>query len=221
MTQKDSKSANPYLNARREWDERYGDLLSKTATWQKVAISSMVVAALSVGGIAYIGSQSKIQPFVVQMDKLGAPIAIARPVAAGQEINDRIMISQVGSWIWNARSVLSDMEGQRVLIDRVYAMVSADSGAFLNEYYKENTPFSTDGHTVKVNINNVLKVSDSTYEVTWTESKVMPGRAAVNSQWKASLQIGVDPKISEKPAVAIYNPLGVFVKNFTWQKSFN
>lgn len=54
---------NPYLNARREWDERYGGLISRARNWQLMAAGSLAVAVVAVVGIAFVGSQSKIQPF--------------------------------------------------------------------------------------------------------------------------------------------------------------
>lgn len=72
---------NPYLNARLEWDERYGGLISRARNWQLMAAGSLAVAVVAVVGIAYVGSQSKIQPFVVVTDQLGSPVAVARPAA--------------------------------------------------------------------------------------------------------------------------------------------
>ncbi|WP_276709048.1 VirB8/TrbF family protein [Thiomonas arsenitoxydans] len=45
--------ANPYLNARREWDERYGDALARAKTWRLAAFASLAVAAIAVAGITY------------------------------------------------------------------------------------------------------------------------------------------------------------------------
>lgn len=214
-----TKTATPYLNARREWDERYGDSLARARTWQKVAIGSMIVAGLSVAGIGYIGAQSKIQPFVVGIDSLGSPVAVARPISVGQEINQRIMVAQVGNWIWNARTMLADPDAQKVLVDRVYAMVNMDTGKYLNEYFVENSPFSTDGTTIKVTVNSVLQTSASTFEVAWTESRAEPGRTATTTRWKASITTAIDPKLAEKPNVSLNNPLGIFVKSLSWAQT--
>lgn len=214
-----NKSNTPYLNAKREWDERYGDSIARAKTWQNVAIGAMAVAALSVGGIAYIGAQSKIQPFVVGIDTMGSPVLVAKPIAAGQEINQRIMVAQVGNWMWNARTMLADPEAQKILIDRVYAMVNADTGKYINAHYAEHSPFSTDGTTTKVVINSVLPISTNSFEVSWTESRAEPGKTATTSKWKASLTTAVDPKLAEKPGVAINNPLGLFVKSLTWAQT--
>ena len=38
---------NPYLNARREWDERYGGLISRARNWQLIAAGSLAVAVVA------------------------------------------------------------------------------------------------------------------------------------------------------------------------------
>ena len=69
--------ANPYLNARREWDERYGDALARAKSWRYAAIGALAVAAIAVTGVVFIGAQSKIKPYVVAIDKMGNPVAMA------------------------------------------------------------------------------------------------------------------------------------------------
>ena len=50
---------NPYLSARRTWNEHVGSVVSSRQTWQVVGILSMLVALASVGGMIHIGSKSK------------------------------------------------------------------------------------------------------------------------------------------------------------------
>ena len=54
--------ANPYLSARREWDERYGDAIARAKSWRYAAIGALAVAAIAVTGVVFIGAQSKIKP---------------------------------------------------------------------------------------------------------------------------------------------------------------
>ena len=56
---------NPYLDARREWDERYGDALARASNWRRAAFAALAVALVAVVGIAHIGAQSKIEPYVI------------------------------------------------------------------------------------------------------------------------------------------------------------
>ena len=212
--------ATPYLNARREWDERYGDALSHARSWRFAALASIAVAGLAVAGVSYIGAQSKIQPFVVAIDQMGSPVAIAQPTG-GSAVSQRILIAQIANWIWNARTQLSDPAAQKVLIDQVYALSSADTGKYLNGYYKAHSPFTDDGSVVRVNVTSALPVSENTYQVTWVESRAQPGQTVTTQNWKANLTLGIDPKLADKPQVALANPLGIFIKSLTWTQVLN
>ena len=127
---------NPYLNARREWDERYGGLISRARNWQLMAAGSLAVAVVAVVGIAFVGSQSKIQPFVVVTDQLGSPVAMARPApVARADLDKRLMVAQLAAFIKDVRSMLPDAVAQQVTLNRVYAMAGRDVAGFLNEFF--------------------------------------------------------------------------------------
>jgi len=128
---------NPYLNARREWDERYGGLISRARNWQLMAAGSLAVAVVAVVGIAFVGSQSKIQPFVVVTDQLGSPVAVARPApVARADLDKRLMVAQLAAFIKDVRSMLPDVVAQQVTLNRVYAMAGRDVAGFLNEFFQ-------------------------------------------------------------------------------------
>jgi type IV secretion system protein TrbF len=54
--------ANPYLEARRSWNEHVGSVVSSRQAWQVTGMLSLLVALASVGGMVYIGSQSNSCP---------------------------------------------------------------------------------------------------------------------------------------------------------------
>ncbi|EAK3660734.1 conjugal transfer protein TrbF, partial [Campylobacter jejuni] len=64
-------SSNPYLNAKTEWLERYGDYITRAKNWQIVAMISLAMCFVCVLFIGYIGSQNKLIPYIVEVDKLG------------------------------------------------------------------------------------------------------------------------------------------------------
>ena len=43
---------SPYLSARREWDERYGSLITRAKNWRTAAFLALL--ALSVGSLAWL-----------------------------------------------------------------------------------------------------------------------------------------------------------------------
>src|SRR5689334_1540144 len=68
---------NPYLAARRTWNEHVGSVASSRQTWQLVAMLSLLIALTAVGGMVHMSSQSRFVPYVVEVDRLGQAVAIA------------------------------------------------------------------------------------------------------------------------------------------------
>ena len=209
-------SSNPYLNARREWDERYGDALSRAHNWKMMAFGAVAVAGIAVAGIAHIGAQSKIEPYVVAIDKMGNPIAMAQPVTGGA-IHQRIIEAQIASWVWNWRSMLSDPVAQKQLLAQVYAMASTQTAAEINPWYKKSWTADA-GFVVSPHITSILPVSKSTYQVNWRETKYQNGQNDGTTNYKANVTTGIDKKIASTAQASMLNPLGIYVQSITWTK---
>src|SRR3954462_5286214 len=73
--EKNRTSHNPYLAARREWDERYGDQIVRARNWRTIAVLCTMVALVSTSGGVWLSVRSRIIPFVVVTDNLGRPVA--------------------------------------------------------------------------------------------------------------------------------------------------
>lgn len=106
------ETENPYLTARRTWNEHVGSVVSAKQTWQVVGILSLLITLAAVGGVIHIGSQSKFVPYVVEVDSLGQAQA-AGPVTASSMADPRVMGSTVSKFIENARLVSPDVALQR------------------------------------------------------------------------------------------------------------
>jgi hypothetical protein len=101
------ESENPYLAARRTWNEHVGGVVSSRQTWQVIGILSLLIALAGVGGIIHIGSQSKFVPYVVQVDRLGQAVAVA-PADRAAPADARVIEASVASFIatraWSRRT---------------------------------------------------------------------------------------------------------------------
>ena len=213
-------TANPYLNARREWDDRYGDLLSRTQNWQRIAMVSMATAAIAVTGIAWIGSQSKIQPFVVAVDSLGNPVAVARPQALARnvQLDERVIRSQLATFVTNSRTLLSDIQGQQVLFDRTFSMIGQGVAPMMTTFLRdERTPAQRRGTTVAVQIRSVIPISADTWQIDWSET-TQDQASTTTEQWRALVTVAMDDSIANDPSRSIWNPFGLLVRQLSWQK---
>lgn len=210
---------NPYLSARREWDERYGDLVTRAKNWRTMALLSALIALLATGGMVWLSARSRVIPFVVLIDSLGRPVAsgIAEQASVG---DDRLKRTELLNWVDNLRLVTTDGIAQRKAIDRVYAHIASGSHAqtFISDFYRSDPPFKrSQTDTVAVEVKSVLPTSDRTYEVEWIETtRDLYGTIKATDHWKGSFTIALSPPTDERQARI--NPLGIYITQASWAK---
>jgi type IV secretory pathway TrbF-like protein len=206
---------SPYVYARREWNERYGSYIARTRTWQYVALGSLALSAVLGLALVRVASQAKVQPFVVEVDKLGAAVAI-RPADAAYTPDQRIIRFQLANFITNARSVTPDPVVQKRWLDSVYAVASTSSAAFLNDFYKKSDPFNVARTSmVAVDIQTALPLSKDTWQIQWTETKRgLNGQTDSITRWQAVLNISIFTPTTPQQIVA--NPTGVVIDQINW-----
>lgn len=213
--------ANPYLDARREWDERYGDIVARAGHWRAAAFGALAVALVAVAGVVHIGSQSKIQPYIIAVGDLGSPVAVARPdlLQPAGALDQRILKAQIGNFIHNSRAFLGDFAAQQVLLDRTFAMLSSEIAPQLTEFYRdERMPLKASGETITVDIRTVLHVGGETWQVDWTETKRRAGQTATTQRWRAILTVGTNADLAQRPDSVMWNPFGIYIRALSWQK---
>jgi type IV secretory pathway TrbF-like protein len=113
--------AGPYLEARREWNDRYLDLVRERRAWQAVAGAELVLTLVLAGGLVWVGRQHKTVPYVVEVDSLGAALAIKPADPGGHPADERIVRYQLAAFIRGARQVMADRIAMKKELGRVYA----------------------------------------------------------------------------------------------------
>ncbi|ATP47874.1 MULTISPECIES: conjugal transfer protein TrbF [unclassified Pseudomonas] len=216
---------NPYLTARRTWNDHVGSLVTSRQSWQVVGILSMMVALAGVGGIIHIGSQSKFVPYVVEVDKLGQPMAVS-PAQAAAPVDLRVMKSQVASFIADARTVTPDVALLRKSIFRLYALLGPNDPATqkMNEWLngsKESSPFVRAAEeTVSVDIRSVMQQTPETWQVDWEEvTRDRQGMLKGKATWRALVTTyTAEPTTQTSEEQVRMNPIGTYVRDFSWSK---
>lgn len=217
---------NPYLAARRTWNDHVASVVAQRQTWQVIGLLSLLIALASVGGIIHLGSQSRFIPYVVEVDKLGQTVA-AGPLTAAAKADPRIVHAAVAEFIGDARMVTPDVALQRRAVFRVYAKLSPNDPATakMNEWlngHAEASPFKrAETEMVSVEIRAVLRQSPDTWQVDWVEA----------SRDRQGTVKG--PPVTMRALVTVYtaevstqttdeqlrnNPMSVFVRDFSWSR---
>lgn len=216
---------NPYLTARRTWNDHVGSVVTSRLMWQVVAILSMMIALACVGGLIHIGSQSKFVPYVVEVDKLGQPLAVA-PAQVAQPVDQRVVKSQIASFIADARTVTPDVALLRKSIFRIYALLSQNDPATqkMNEWLngtKDSSPFVRAAEeTVSVDIRSVMQQTPETWQVDWEEvTRDRQGLVKSKVNWRALVTTyTAEPTTQTSEEQLRMNPIGTYVRDFSWSK---
>ena len=212
-------SSDPYLDARREWNERYGSYISRAKNWRLMAFGILGICLVQTVGLVVMATQNKIATYVVEVNKLGSATSVVRADLMGKT-DERVIKSLLARFISDTRSVVSDGVAQRQMIDRSYAMLSNGTRALtiINEYYKNDPPFAR-AATVGVNtdISSVIPVTDKTWQVEWEETTRSTSGAIVSKlRWKANLTLAFNAPNNERQIRV--NPIGVFVIDLNWSQ---
>jgi len=210
---------NPYLSARLEWDERYGDLITRARNWRTLALLCALTTLMATAGLMWLSVRSHIVPFVVLVDNLGRPLASG--IAEQATVNDdRLKRASILAWVEDLRLVTTDGIAQRKAIDHVYAQIASGSEAqtFISEFYRSGTPYKrAQTETVSIEVNSILPTSDRTFEVDWVETtRDLYGAVKAADRWKGSFSIALNPPADER--LARMNPLGIYITNVRWAK---
>ena len=217
---------NPYLSARRTWNDHIAGVVSSRQTWQMLAVLSLMITLASVGGMIHIGSQSKFVPYVVEVDRLGQAVAVA-PALLATTVEQRVVHASVASFISDARLVTPDVALQRKAIFRMYSMLSKADAAttkantWLNGSADSNPFIRAAKETVSTEIVSVIPQTADTWQVDWMESvhDRQGGILQPPFRMRALVTVYTVPATSQTTEEEVRNnPLGIYIRDFSWSK---
>lgn len=212
---------NPYLDARREWLERYGNYIRSAAHWRLVAVLALVVAGLSLAGNGWQMNQAKITPYIVEVDKLGQAAAV-RPLEAGGEVPRRLIQSELVNIVTNWRTVTADLELQKKLVGKLAAYMGGAARGTLREWFEVNNPYKRAQEVlVSVDVTGMpLPVSSDSWRVSWRETtRNHAGNTLEVVRYEATLSVVLVPPKDETQILA--NPGGILVTSLSFGKLLN
>jgi len=209
----------PYQKAAQVWDERIGGARVQARNWRYMALGCLALAMGLSGGVVWQVGRSTITPYVVEIDTLGQTRAVG-PAIEAYEPTDAQIAYTLARFIENVRSLSSDPIVVRQNWLRAYDYATASAANTLNEYAKENDPFSKVGkRTVTVEVTSVVRSSDDSFDVRWREQAYENGAIADTARYSAVLSIVLQPPRTE--AALRKNPLGIYIRALNWSRDLN
>jgi type IV secretion system protein TrbF len=210
-------AGNSYLAAKLEWNERYGDLISRAQNWRMVALVCAATSGVLALGLVMVSMRSRVVPYIVAVDSIGRA-ASQGPAEQARAADERLVRAAVVDWVEAVRTVTSDRQVQLHDIDKVFSMIGKGSPAqtLVTDYYKANSPFDRGANvTTSVEVHSVVASSDKTFDVEWTEvTRDLHGAVKETGNYRGSFTTVVNPP-SDEQTIRL-NPLGVYVTYISW-----
>ena len=184
-----------------------------------MAFGTLALSTAMSGALIWQSLQSRVTPYVVEVDRLGEARAVTE-AEAGYHPTDPQIAWHLAKFIENVRGVSLDPVLMRRDWLSAYGFATERGARFLGDYARGADPFARIGErTVSVQVTSVIRASERSFQVKWTETVYERGSEAGFSHWTGILTI-----VSKAPVSAEAlrkNPLGIYVDAIDWSRELD
>lgn len=209
----------PYQRAAQVWDDRIGSARVQARNWRLMALGSLLLSAGLAASSVWQSMQSRVTPYVVEVDRFGAVQAVA-PAIQNYQPTDVEIAWYLARFIEHVRGISIDPVLVRKNWLEAYDFVTDKAAVFLNDYARASDPFAKIGtRSVSIQVTSVVRASDSSFQVKWVETTYERGSLAGTERWTALLTLVIDPpRTADKLRK---NPLGIYVNGLAWSRELD
>jgi type IV secretory pathway TrbF-like protein len=209
----------PYQRAGQLWDERIGSARVQARNWRLMAFGTLGLSTAISGALVWQSLQSRVVPYVVEVDRLGEAKAITEAEASYRATDPQIAW-HLAKFVENVRSVSLDPVLMRRDWLSAYDFVTRRGSQFLDDYARAANPFASIGErTVSIQVTSVVRASDTSFQIKWTETAYDRGNQTGVAHWTGILSVVTR---TPKSADALRkNPLGVYVDAIDWSRELD
>ncbi|MEQ8393678.1 MAG: conjugal transfer protein TrbF [Gammaproteobacteria bacterium] len=209
----------PYQKAQQLWDERLGSARAQARNWRLMAFCCLVLSTGLAAGLIWQSAQGRVVPYVVEVDTLGGVQAVA-PAVRPYEPTDAQITYHLARFVQDVRSLSIDPVVVRKSWLEAYDYATDRAAQALNAFARASDPFGAVGErTVSVDVTSVVRASDSSFQVKWTEQAWTNGSPAGTERWTGIFTVRI--RQPRDAATLRKNPLGIYVHGLDWSREFN
>ncbi len=210
-------SENPYLNGSKLFMEQYGSIIVAANQWRLICIVEGIALIILVAGFVFLSLQHKVVPYAVEFNEHAEVARVVRAdVMAAPGANQ--IRSSIRQWLIGARTVYGDLRAQQALLDQTYAMTLSGSPAdkAIRSFHEGNNPYAiSEKETKEVAVNSVDSLGGDSWRIEWTErTKQKNGQVIETQVWQGIFTVVIVPPADDRQI--LINPIGVYLKDFTW-----
>lgn len=209
----------PFQRAGQLWDERIGSARVQARNWRLMAFGGLALTSGMSAALIWQSLQSRVVPYVVAVDRLGEARAVTE-AERNYQPTDAQVAWHLARFIEQVRSVSADPVLMRRGWLAAYDFVTRRGSQFLGDYARSADPFGAIGdRMVSVQVTSVVRASDRSFQVKWTETAFERGVQTGSSRWTGILTVVRRPPSSAD--MLRRNPLGIYIDAIDWSREFD
>jgi len=207
-----------YQRAKEVWDNRIGNARLQAYNWRLAFFGALALCFVLVGGLIYQSTKSAVAPYIVEVGPGGELLAVSKAVQAKGLPNDPQVKYFLIKWIKDMRDMPLDVVVKKQAWISAYGYMRQKAALKMNEIIKAENPMSKIGQeTISITPAAIVKMSESTYQIRWTED-VFSKEGAKKESYRMTGLISVDFSAPKTEKEIMSNPLGLYIKDFSWSK---
>lgn len=211
--------STPYQHAEQLWDERIGAARVQARNWRVMAFGGLSISTAMAGALIWQSLQSRVTPYVVEVDRLGEARAVSEAEADFRPTDPQIAW-HLAKFVENVRSVSLDPVLMRRDWLSAYDFTTRRGAQLLGEYARAASPFARIGdRTVSVQVTSVVRASDRSFQIKWTETTFERGSQTGLARWTGILTI--EQRVPKSADTLRRNPLGIYVDAIDWSRELD
>jgi type IV secretory pathway TrbF-like protein len=181
--------------------------------WYLLCGAGAIIVALAVA-VCILIFRPHTQPWVIEVDSKGEPVAGVTPLAGSQPIAEHAIRFELGVYVQDAFSVSPNFQQEQTVLSRVYAMSSQQAAAMLTGYYHRNqgadNPLMVGSkYWEDVRVLDTMKLAPKDlYQVDYIVYRHAYAHPLdpTATNWRATMRV-LQGKATDK------NPLGIYIDN--------
>jgi type IV secretion system protein VirB5 len=205
---------NPFREGQ---DKAYADILSDVISSKNFVLRVIGGGSLALflaSGIFFVYALSlqKTVPVLVNVMPSGETQYLGSVAQnSAPQIPEAAITYQIRKFVTNLRSVSTDSQVLYNNIDDCYSMITGSYQPIMTKFLRDASPFDLVGRIRRtVEIESILKITGSSYQVDWIESTVDTSANTAGTRIRALVTVKLLPTTEE---TIRKNPLGIYIEN--------
>lgn len=208
----------PYLKAKEIWDNRIGSARVQAYNWRLAFFAALGLCFLLVIGLIYQSAKSSVAPYIVEVGPGGELLAVSKATQANRGPNDPEIRYFLAKWIKDVRALPLDAIVKKQSWISAYGSMRQKAALKMNEIVRKDDPMSKIGEeTISVTPAAIVKMSDKTYQIRWTED-VFSKEGSPKQSYRMTGLVTIEFSQPTNEKEIMSNPLGLYISDFSWSK---